>query len=134
MLDERQMFKAAFMRDCIERGYTTPQQMLGQVKEAQGWISRLLGGAYNLTAPVAQGTLGTAAQYGIPLALAAPPILGGTGGYLLARATDIDETDVSEAKNKEVIEELRRQTERLRRQRQAQQYEQQRRQTGRLFT
>jgi len=131
-LDARQAFKAAFISRCIEEGHTTPEQILGQVKQAQ----EKQGGVYDVGKDIwsgAKGVAGTASKFLIPLALAGPPILGGTAGYMAGRAGDIDDTDVAEAKNREILEELRRQTERLRQRQKAKAYRAQRDRTGRTY-
>lgn len=112
-LSARDQFKTAYISRCIEDGLTA-DQMLTRVKEAReklAIVSELLGKAMD----VGHGVAGAVASYGIPLALAAPPILGGMAGYGLARATDINDTDIAEIKNREIIDELNRQSERLKR-------------------
>ena len=71
--------------------------------------------------------------YGLPLAIAAPPILGGLAGYGAAKATDIDDVDIDEVKERELADEYRRQTEKLLRQRAVRDYAKARQQTGRIF-
>ncbi len=121
MLSEREHFKVGFISRCIEEGFTTPEQIGGQVKlamaqlegtEKQGQIpilSDLIRGAGNIGSSML--------SFGIPLALAAPPILGATAGYAAARATDIDDTDVEEQKRQELIDELKQQSAKVRRMR-----------------
>jgi len=118
MLTERQLFKSAFIAKCIEGGNTTPAQVQAVAQEANIKLAGILSDISGAGKDIA----GTVAGYGLPLALAAPPILGGLAGGMVGRMTDIDDTDVEEAKNQEVLEELRRQTERLRHQQTARQF------------
>ena len=111
MLDERQQFKAAFIMRCIENGYTTPEEITGQVKEAReklASISSLVNSAAGL------GALGLGG-----LALA-PPAVGWLAGTQLGQAGDLNDIDAEEVKQQELIDELRKQTERLRRKQQPQ--------------
>lgn len=118
-MDERQRFKLGFISRCIEDGFTTPADICQRAKtaadhlenmapplekEGQGFASVLWDAAKSM------GTLGISA------ALVAPPVLGGVAGYGLARAGDIDEEDVEEAKQRELVEELKRQSAKIRRQ------------------
>lgn len=111
-------FKYGFISRCVE-DRLTPDQIAASAEKAAAFmekgasLSGLLTTALGKTVDFG-GRLGsTALSYGLPAALAAPPIIGGIAGYGLARATDIDDTDVSEIKDHEVIDELRRQTEKL---------------------
>ena len=121
MLDKKQAFKAAFIARCIEAGHTTPEEVLGQVKVAQEKLAGILGDITG-AGKGALSVAGKGLRAALPLAVLAPPILGGTAGYLAAKTTDIDDTDVEEAKNQEILDELRRQTERLLYQRKAKEY------------
>lgn len=106
-MDARQQFKAAFMLRCIEEGFTTPEEIEGRAKLAMEKF------AANPLTDVATSML----ALGIPLALAAPPVIGAGIGHTIARATDIDDTDVEEARKKELIDEYRRQSAKARRRR-----------------
>lgn len=115
-LTAQEAFKVGFLGRCIEQGLS-PEATLAAVKTAsdlfkRASVSGLFGTALDKTFDLGKGML----HYGLPAALVAPPILGGLAGYGLARATDIDDTDVAEIKNRELVDELHRQTERLRRQ------------------
>jgi hypothetical protein len=114
MLSDRESFKVGFISRCLEEGFTTPEQIQGQVKKAMD----LIGGAEKQADGVLSRLLGmggSAATVAIPLMLAAPPLAGAAVGYGAARATDIDDVDVEEQKRQEVIDELNRQTAKLRR-------------------
>jgi hypothetical protein len=118
-LSAREAFKVGFLARCVEDGLG-PEGIAGRVKlaldlmEKQGkFLTDLVGHGVDLAKGVGSGMM----SYGLPVALAAPPILGGAAGYGLAKATDIDDTDVADIKNREVIEEYRRQADKLRRMR-----------------
>ncbi len=134
MLAPHEAFKVGFLARCVHDGLT-PDQMLDRVKfasdllEKRAFLGTLLGKGIDL----AKGVGGAAMSYGLPLALAAPPILGGAAGYGLAKATDIDDTDVEEIKNRELVEELKRQTGNLKQQKLSRQHRQTARPTGRMF-
>jgi hypothetical protein len=116
MLTSREAFKTAFISRCIEEGFTSPQQVHQRVKlameklQAVGTEKKAIPGLGSAVDAI--GRLGSAA---VPLALAAPPVLGAGLGYAAARATDIDDTDVDEIRRQELIDELRRQARRHRR-------------------
>ena len=120
-MNDRQAFKFGFMSHCIERGLTTPAEMLTAVKSASAELEKKSGVSDlgMMAGQVAKG-LGnvgsTALSWGIPLALAAPPILGAVGGSLAAKANDTDDFDVNDAKDQEVIDTYRQQAAKLRRQ------------------
>jgi len=120
-MDDRQAFKFGFMLKCIDNGLTTPGEMLTAVKQAEAALDApvkqaegpmsMLGSAWN----GATGLANTALSWGIPLALAAPPLLGAGIGHLAAKAQDISDQDVDEAKNNELIEAYGREAARSRR-------------------
>lgn len=130
-LSPRESFKVGFLGRCAEAGMT-PDQMLGVIKQAQdklAFVSGLLGGLKD----VASGVGGAVTGYGIPLALAAPPVLGGIAGYGLGRLSDIDDTDIDDIKDQEVLDEYKRQTARLLREQKVRDYQKTKKQTGRIF-
>lgn len=118
MLTPQEAFKVGFLARCARDGLTPPQ-MLARVKLAGDLLEKhaVLGGLMGGAAGAAGGVANRVAGLGIPLALAAPPIVGGLGGYALARMTDVDDTDVDAIKNQELVDEYRRQAEALRRRR-----------------
>lgn len=132
MLSPLEAFKVGFLERCVRDGLT-PTQMLEQVKQAsdmlekRAFLSSLLSSAGNAIGNVAH----TATSYGLPIALAAPPILGGLAGYGLAKATDVNDTDVDAVKNREIAEEYRRQTEILKRRKAMRDYSLQLKRSGR---
>jgi len=104
-MDARTAFKQGFIAHCIELGHTDPAAIRDIVKQA--FVTE----AVNKVTNFATG----AGKLGLGLALAAPPIVGGVAGHLAAKATDVSDYDVEEAKKQEVIDEYRRQAERMRR-------------------
>lgn len=91
----REAFKFGFCVGCLDAGLS--------VKKAWNPLdsaSAALGGAFNAAK--------TLAPTAILAALAAPPIAGGTVGYMAGKATDDDDTDVENAKTDDLIAELRR--------------------------
>lgn len=140
MTDE-QAFKVGFLARCAH-DRLGPVQTQASVRAAHRLLEKyalldkvwdlgkgLVGHGLDAGKSIAEHTLG----YGVPLALAAPPVLGGLAGYGLARATDIDDTDVDDVRDREVSDEYRRQTAALLRRRAVRDYTQARRRTGRVF-
>lgn len=109
MLDERQQFKAAFIMRCIENGYTTPEEIVGKVKEAREKVAIVPGLGRAASTVAGLGTLG------IGGALLAPPALGWLAGNQIGQTKNLNDIDADEVKRQELIDELRKQTERLRR-------------------
>lgn len=135
MLSPQDAFRVGFLERCVEIGLAPAQiQALAKTAElvlAAPAVKRagVLGDVGKLAGKAVGGVL----SLGIPAALAAPPLLGGTAGYALARATDIDDTDIDDIKGNEVIDEYRRQADRLKRQQLVRRYQQLKRRTGRVF-
>lgn len=134
MLTDKEAFKVGFLARCVQDGLT-PDQMLARVKLATDMLEKraFIGGLLSGAAGAVGGAAKSVAGYGVPLALAAPPILGGLAGYGLAKATDIDDTDVDAIKNQELVEEYRRQAEALKRQKAVRDYTKEVKHTGRVF-
>ena len=131
MLSAQDAFKVGFLARCAADGIPH-DRILPLIKQAQekfAGLSDLVGKGIGLGGTV----LGTAAGWGIPLAAIAPPALGAAAGYGLARATDIDDTDVDEIKDNELLGEYRRQTEQLKRDSLVRRYADKRHKTGRMF-
>lgn len=127
-------FKCGFLSRCIE-DRLTPEQTAASVKRAcdfmekQGVLDKLVGGAMD----VGKDALGLTARLGIPAAVLAPWVLGGAGGYGLAKAVDIDDNDVDEIKNREVVDEYNRQAEKLERQKAVRDFLRARQKTPRIY-
>jgi hypothetical protein len=133
MLTPREAFKVGFLSYCVETGLDLTQAH-ALVKTALDKLALfnpldVVSKAVDIAKPVASTALGL----GVPLALAAPPIAGGIAGYSAAKLSDIDDTDVKEIRKRELIDELQRQTERLKREKATRAFEQQRKRTGRIF-
>lgn len=111
MLDTRSAFKVGFLACCAEAGLSR-EEISHVVKTAQDKLASLLGGIGSVLQPVAHAATGI----GAPLALLAPPVLGGAAGYALSRATDIDDTDVKEVQDHELLDAYKTETQKLRRQ------------------
>lgn len=127
-LNEREAFKVGFLARCAEAGMGR-DEILAAVKEAGDKVAGLLGGAGSAASSLAGSTLSLA----VPAALLAPPLLGGAAGAGLARATDIDDTDVAEIKDHEIIDAYKAEAERQRRQKAVRDYARARAGTGRIF-
>lgn len=110
-MDAHDAFKVGFLARCVEDGLS-PEQTLGAIKTAQDKLAGILETLAGIVKPV----IGAGWNVGVPLALAAPPILGGLAGYGAARLGDIDETDVKAIQEKELLDTYKTETERLRRQ------------------
>lgn len=136
MLEARDAFKVGFLARCVTDGLSTPQ-IVKQAERAATLLEKqaagVLGTALGKVMDTGSSVLGGLAGYGIPVAAVAPWVAGGLGGYGLAKATDIDDTDVQDIKDHEVLAEYRRQAARLRRQRAVRDYYKARQQTGRVF-
>lgn len=133
MLSARDAFKVGWLKRCAQDGLDAPEMLKRAQDLHQLLKTALLGELAGKVIDAGKDAAGMAVGYGLPLAIAAPPIVGGLAGYGLARATDIDDTDVSEIKDREVVEALKRNTNRLQRQRAVRDYQRVRQQTGRLF-
>lgn len=126
-MNKSQAFKLGFLSRCVEEGLTV-EQTRALVKvgvEKVALVKEIVSGLSNLGQ--------TALGMGVPIALAAPPILGGVAGYAAGKLSDVDDTDAAEIKKQELISEYKRQAERLRRQRAIRDYKKQVKSTGRIF-
>lgn len=130
-LTAREAFKVGFLARCAHDGLNA-EQIATQVKVASEKLA-FVGGLMDKAWEAAKGVGGAALNYGIPLSLAAPPVLGGLAGYGAAKATDWDDTDVADVQDQEIINELQRHTADLKRRRQVKDYRQASRRTGRVF-
>lgn len=135
MLTSREAFKVGFLGQCAEAGMT-PDEILAAVKTARdklAGIGSVIDNISNKAWDLGKGIGSTAVGWGIPAALIGPPVVGGALGYGLARASDIDDTDVDDITDNELLDEYQRQTDKLHRQREARKYQQLRQRTGRIF-
>lgn len=124
-MDARAAFKFGFISRCIEAGITDPADMLQHVKQASGaggaGIGTMLGldalgESAKALAGAGKDVVETGLNWGMPLALAGPPIAGYIGGNLLGKATQVDDFNADDAKRQEIIDEYHRQADKLRRQ------------------
>lgn len=115
----REAFKVGFLARCVEDGCDSAaiQQRAKQAADKLAGVEAIVRGLAKLpgqAASLAKPVVSAIAGYGPPALLAAPIAAGGILGYAGGKLTDIDDTDVAEVKQREVIDELRRQTQRLR--------------------
>lgn len=115
-MTEKEAFVLGFIHRCVADGLNA-EQISAQVKKAEDVLSAALNHAEKRAGILGDvaGAVGNVATTALPLAIAAPPILGGLGGYALARATDIDDTDVEDVKSRELIDTYKVEAEKLRR-------------------
>jgi hypothetical protein len=116
VLTDRENFKFAFMSRCIEEGVTTPTEIHQTVKRAIDELENPPQEKQAFLGPAIEA-ISRMGSMALPIALAAPPILGAGAGYMAARAGDVDDADVEEVKRQELIQELRRQTQKIQRRR-----------------
>lgn len=115
MLSDRQAFKAAFLHRCVDAGLTLPE-IYQTIKQANALLDAGGSAAKSVigkTMDLGGQALSALASKGLPLALAAPPVIGGLAGFTASRLTDVDDTDVSEMKRRELIAEYRRSLDRM---------------------
>jgi hypothetical protein len=134
MLTPREAFKVGFLARCAEDGLT-PDQMLSRVKLAAEMFEKraFLGKLLDKGVDAGLGAAGGMARLGGLAAVIAPPVLGAMGGYGLAKATDVDDTDVDEIKKRELVEEYQRQAAKMHRQKLVRSYKNDVQRTGRVF-
>ena len=129
-MNAREAFKFGFVSRCVEQGLTTPEQMLAACETGFGKSAAF--DPFKLLGAVGD-TVGSAASWLIPAAIAAPPIAGYGLGRLAAKATDADDFDTDEAKRQELIDEYHTQAARARRQALVRKFTQARQQSGHMF-
>jgi len=138
MLTPKEAFKVGFLSRCVEDGLSLEQtharvkQAMDMLQKRAGVTDTLLsvpGKALDLAKPV----MGAGLNWGIPLALAAPPIVGGIAGYSLGKMGDVDDTDVDEIKKRELIEAYKRYADAMQQAKMVRDYQTKRKQTGRVF-
>lgn len=109
----KEAFFVGFLSRCVDDGLTV-EQMGERVKQAEDLLGGMLKGA-GVLGDLA-GAAGGVASTALPLALALPPLVGGLGGYTLARMGDIDDTDVDDIRKQELKDTYHLEAQRLRRQ------------------
>jgi len=107
-------FKIGFMARCVEEGLS-PEATQSLVKSATEQVVKRGGfsltGAMKNISEAARNTVQAAGPIAYPvgaLALAAPPLLGGTAAYFANKATDTDADDIEEIKKRELSDTYRR--------------------------
>lgn len=143
MLSGLESFKAGFLTRCVEEGIST-DEALSRVKTASaqldavekqadlpgyGILKDLLRGAAGLAKPVLQKGL----DLGTSAAIFGPAALGGVAGYGMSKLTDVDEEDVDDVKKQELIDEYRRQADRLRQSKALRAYRDRRKSSGGIY-
>lgn len=143
MLTDLETFKAGFLTRCVEEGIDT-DEALSRVKSASdrldamekqadipgyGMVRDLIKGLTGLATPVVSKLtdLGTSA------AMFGPPALGGLAGYGVSKMTDVDEEDVDDIKKQELVDEYRRQAEKLRQSKALRAYRDKRKERGGVY-
>lgn len=126
-LTPRQRFKVAFLTSCIDAGMS-PTQVLGAARAMRAAVE-LEKSAVTLPDAAANLTGGALA-----MAAAAPPILGFAGGYLTGKLKDEGtEDDVRSLQKQDLLDAYRRLRLVAEQNKRVKDYENQRRQSGRVF-
>ena len=131
MLTNAEAFKVGFLSRCVEEGLSI-EEAHGRVKMAVDKLAGLTdlpGKFLDLLRPVISTGLG----YGMPDALVAPQIRGGSAGYTAGKMADVDDTDVGEIKKQELKSEYNRLAKKLVRDKKVRDYRATRKRTGRVF-
>jgi hypothetical protein len=109
MLNSRESFKVGFLQRCADAGLSLDEtrQVVKQATELvkTAAISDLLVGPYRTTLDVAGAGAKNLGNVGLAAALLGPGAIGAAAGYGLSRVTDVDDTDVSAIKKRELIDE-----------------------------
>ena len=115
MLSELESFKVGFINRCVEDGLSTEEALfrvksasdqLDAVEKQAGTFGDIVGGGADLAQYIGNKAL--------LAGLVVPPVLGGLAGYSHAKLTDVDDDDVDDFKKQELIDEFKRQSEKLR--------------------
>jgi hypothetical protein len=125
-LSPRERFKVAFLEKCAEDGLTT-DEMLEKVKTAQARIKQSSFADYakymGLGAlSAATGLTQSLGDYAVPALLAAPIVGGGVAGHLAATAQEPTDDTVKDIQHDELMNEYKKQTEKLQRERELRNY------------
>lgn len=122
-LSAEQSFKVAFIGRCADAGMS-PAEMARAADRLSAAVVKAAGAA---------DTALNAAGLGLTALAVAPPALGAAAGWGLAKATDVDDTDVGDVKRQETIDEYLRQAARLRNEAAARAQRHARRPAGRVL-
>ena len=135
MLSELESFKAGFLTRCVEDGLST-EEALSRVKSASDSLDAVeKQGALGLESGVEAiaKTLRQLGGLGLATAVAAPPVLGGIAGYAHSKLSDVDEEDVDHIKKQELIDEYKRQADKLRQSQSLRAYRDRRKASGGVY-
>ena len=120
MLSSQEAFKLGFLSQCVEGGFSI-EEMRSQVKAASDALKQAEKDAafgkvalFGEIADDAGDVAKNVANLGLTSLLLAPPALGAAAGYTHSRLSDVDDEDVEDVKRRELIDEYRRQAEKLR--------------------
>ena len=120
MLSSQEAFKLGFLSQCVEDGFSI-EEMRSQVKAASDALKQAEKDAafskvalFGELADDAGDVAKNVANLGLTSLLLAPPALGAAAGYTHSRLSDVDDEDVEDVKKRELIDEYRRQAEKLR--------------------
>lgn len=142
-MQPHEAFRLGFLARCVEEGFS-PEQTSALVKKAEDLftksafvaeISRQLTDPVRNTANAAQSVVnlgGSLIPYAL-MAAAVPPALGAVAAYAKNKALDVGEDEGEDFKKRELIDTYKRMSEDLTRQKERQDYKQQRKRTGRVF-
>jgi len=117
MLNDREAFKAGFLKHCADEGLSLPES-LALVKQASSELEKMsflgLDGTIGKIVDIARDLTKTVGSYAVPMALLGPPAVGVGAAATYAAATDTDETDVANTRKKELAEVYREQAKKIR--------------------
>ena len=108
MLNDREAFKAGFLKRCADEGLSAAES-IDLVKQANSEmekmssLSKIIAKLMVPFTPIYEKGL----NLGLGAALLGPPAAGVAGSYLYSRATDSDDTDEDTARKKELAEAYR---------------------------
>jgi hypothetical protein len=115
MRSAQEAFKLGFLSNCVESGLSIGE-MRSRVKTAMDSLDsfekRALAGEQTITKLLE--ILGEGSKYALGALAFAPPAIGAAGGIMASKLTDVDDEDVADVKKEELIDEYRRQAQKLR--------------------
>lgn len=113
-MEPNEAFKVGFLARCLEDGLSAEQTKALAKRAFNCSLEKSavgVGDAFKALMAGASGLAGPA----LALGLAAPPAVGGLSAYLYNKATDVDEAEVDDIKNRELVETYKRMADQLRR-------------------
>lgn len=132
-MTSKEAFVVGFIHRCLEDGLSLADTR-ERVKQAEDVLGGLLS-RLEKRALVGDVTRAATSVFNtaLPLALMAPPLVGGLAGYAGARLTDVDDTDVGDIKQQELVDTYRLEAQKLRRQKAFREYNKARQQKVRGY-